>query len=590
MTTYRTGNPLGSKDPRDLYDNAENFDAAINDVENPSFEDRFGRQRTTLRGYDDQFQQFLLNSGYENIGDYAAGLEITARNQIFWRDGELYRAGAVLELPYTTTGDWGSEEGLFVAVGDQSLRQDLAQPSGAGMVGYGDGTVDEALDELYSYSSNMPAAYDADSLVSLVSENSVVWIPPGVEIFARDIELPDDFTLVVDGALRMPPGSPDGSVILKKNGGRNARVVGRGEVDGNKTEQSGADVRHMLVHFVNVDSAEFSVSRCGGNYWPRVLPSTPVGGAVFFDQCPNSIMQNSKVTDYAREGFWMLMCDHSKMLNLTAIGGDDSWSGFQFSGSFNEASNWLSIGAGASSGSFDCMYSTINGWIGKDNRFANTVNFGHQGYPASYSVATNIISIGGDDMGTGNTMNGINVGGSTVGLQLKNIQVEGSVSSGVNISDNSKQVSVAGAVIKNCGGYAITAFSNTPDNYRVSNLEEAGNLLGTIRATGSAVVRVQDSFLSIGPSYSAPAAVVLRNTPVSGGALSGGVSIAGAVPSSPVTVSNSSVRENSVITLQPTNTQAVEASPFVSSINNGSFLISVNGAAAGGAFCRYSII
>lgn len=125
MTTYNTGNPIGSKDPRDLYDNAENFDSAINDVVNPSFEDRFGRQRTTLKGYDDKFQQFLIDSGYVNIGDYGPGLEITERNQIFWRDGELYRAGAALELPYTTTGDWSTEEGLFVGVGDAALRQEL---------------------------------------------------------------------------------------------------------------------------------------------------------------------------------------------------------------------------------------------------------------------------------------------------------------------------------------------------------------------------------------------------------------------------------------------------------------------------------
>lgn len=45
MTTYATGNPLGSKDPRDLYDNAENFDAAMNDRVNVAWSDRFGVSR-----------------------------------------------------------------------------------------------------------------------------------------------------------------------------------------------------------------------------------------------------------------------------------------------------------------------------------------------------------------------------------------------------------------------------------------------------------------------------------------------------------------------------------------------------------------
>lgn len=138
MTSYNTGNPIGSKDPRDLYDNAENLDEAVNTRTAESWDDRFGVARKTWYGMEQDFQQFLIDSGYVNVGDYGPGLEITERNQIFWRDGELYRAGAVLELPYTTTGDWGAEEGLFVAVGDQALRQQLADASdprsGAAMI------------------------------------------------------------------------------------------------------------------------------------------------------------------------------------------------------------------------------------------------------------------------------------------------------------------------------------------------------------------------------------------------------------------------------------------------------------------------
>src|SRR5690625_3833739 len=51
MTTYNTGNPIGSKDPRDLYDNAENLDKAINS-DDLLFTDRLGRTRLTLKGYE----------------------------------------------------------------------------------------------------------------------------------------------------------------------------------------------------------------------------------------------------------------------------------------------------------------------------------------------------------------------------------------------------------------------------------------------------------------------------------------------------------------------------------------------------------
>ena len=44
MTTYNTGNPIGSTDPRDLYDNAENFDSAMHTPE-MTWTDRLGNAR-----------------------------------------------------------------------------------------------------------------------------------------------------------------------------------------------------------------------------------------------------------------------------------------------------------------------------------------------------------------------------------------------------------------------------------------------------------------------------------------------------------------------------------------------------------------
>ena len=149
MTTYNTRNPLGSPAPKDLFDNAQNLDHRENDRERETWPDRFGVQRLTWLGIErnaerqrsqieQRFAHFLASSGYQDIGDYAPGLEITERNQIFWRDGELYRAGAALALPYTATGMWSEEGGLFVAVGDAALRQQLAEPiqGGGELVGW----------------------------------------------------------------------------------------------------------------------------------------------------------------------------------------------------------------------------------------------------------------------------------------------------------------------------------------------------------------------------------------------------------------------------------------------------------------------
>ena len=47
MTTYNTGNPLGSTSPKDLYDNAENLDQAVNSAAD-TWVDRFGETRLTM--------------------------------------------------------------------------------------------------------------------------------------------------------------------------------------------------------------------------------------------------------------------------------------------------------------------------------------------------------------------------------------------------------------------------------------------------------------------------------------------------------------------------------------------------------------
>lgn len=158
MTTYNTGNPVGSTDPKDLYDNAQNLDALVNSTTELSHADRLAVQRKTWHGMEvefdaaqseraGEFAQFLADSAYQDLGVYGAGIEVTRYNQVFLKDGEFYRAAASLGLPYTTTGLWASESGSFVGVGDAVLRQDLDAPGGSDLVGYDSGTAQDVLDE-----------------------------------------------------------------------------------------------------------------------------------------------------------------------------------------------------------------------------------------------------------------------------------------------------------------------------------------------------------------------------------------------------------------------------------------------------------
>jgi len=140
-------------DPKDLFDNAQNLDFAVNDITKAFWKDRFGRSRPTMFGIEQafsaqllsqqqRFDNFIQSSGYKVIGDYTAGpLTITEYNQLIRYQNEFYKLTAATPLDFTTTGNdatsWANDSAHFVSVGDAALRQQLAAPGGAGLVGPG---------------------------------------------------------------------------------------------------------------------------------------------------------------------------------------------------------------------------------------------------------------------------------------------------------------------------------------------------------------------------------------------------------------------------------------------------------------------
>ncbi|MCO2927868.1 hypothetical protein FA260_32775 [Pseudomonas aeruginosa] len=183
MTTYATGNPLGSKDPRDLYDNAENFDNALNNVESDHWSDRFSRSRRTFQGMENsfqsdqdsreqRFQDFLERSAWISLGEYGPGITFTDRNQYVMKDGVAYRPNpSTVTLPYTTTGNWSSESSLFIPLGDDVLSQNLANDSdpakGGELVGWSRNELSEEISTVSSaLNGNSINVWEYASLVS----------------------------------------------------------------------------------------------------------------------------------------------------------------------------------------------------------------------------------------------------------------------------------------------------------------------------------------------------------------------------------------------------------------------------------------
>ncbi|HED3826993.1 TPA: hypothetical protein ACW71Q_000455 [Klebsiella variicola] len=159
MSTYKTGNPLGSAAVKDLFDNAENLDFALNSLTALIWTDRLGKVRPSFFGMetsflsqmssqesrftsqladqDTRFNTFIASSGYDIIGDYTVGtipegnpLTITEYNQLIRYNNELYKLTAATDIPFTASGKtdetWtATDSAHFVSVGDAALRQNL---------------------------------------------------------------------------------------------------------------------------------------------------------------------------------------------------------------------------------------------------------------------------------------------------------------------------------------------------------------------------------------------------------------------------------------------------------------------------------
>lgn len=144
MTTYNTGNPLGSAAAKDLCDNSQNFDHLSNDRENETWPDRFGVPRLTWYGMEKMNESAIAGYGWILTDSFQDGATLTEPNQALrWKlpdgNGEYYRWDG--DFPKSvptgstpdTTGGVGS--GAWLSVGDAILRTNLADSEGYKLVG-----------------------------------------------------------------------------------------------------------------------------------------------------------------------------------------------------------------------------------------------------------------------------------------------------------------------------------------------------------------------------------------------------------------------------------------------------------------------
>lgn len=156
MSTTPTNLPVPSESPRDLKFNAGKIDEFVTSMAQ-QFIDRFGNSHYTIEGMRWIAQQAIAAFGYITLDSFEDGNTLTLPNQVLRLEstGEYYRWDGAFPkvVPAGSTPDstGGIGTGAWLSVGDATLRGDLAQTTGAGLVNTTlGGTVQEKLEDVLS--------------------------------------------------------------------------------------------------------------------------------------------------------------------------------------------------------------------------------------------------------------------------------------------------------------------------------------------------------------------------------------------------------------------------------------------------------
>jgi hypothetical protein len=125
MTTYKTGNPIGSTAVKDLYDNAENLDFAVNDMTSTVWEDRLGVLRKTWLGVESEGDTDPPWTAYTpQIRASVGQLEQTLiRFAGFRVRGDIIDIRIIFDIVNNGTGNDALYIGVPVTIGDHSILQ-----------------------------------------------------------------------------------------------------------------------------------------------------------------------------------------------------------------------------------------------------------------------------------------------------------------------------------------------------------------------------------------------------------------------------------------------------------------------------------
>ncbi len=359
-------------------------------------------------------------------------------------------------------------------------RRDLLCASSASLISYLPDAIGAASKTVQSklygdmsvkdFGANGGGADESAAANAMLEAHNYLKIPSGFTLVAKNIELRNNSTVIVDGTLKLPSGCADFDKALYATG-KTGIVIIINELDGNVIGQSGNIGTH-LVYLINCVKPIVNIKYMHGHYVASGAAMPPVdgirnksSGCVFLYQATEAKVDIGMISGWGREAVYLLNCNNSEASLGHAQGtGFTEYSGIQVSGRNNKILHASVDNAGASGVGFDTAYGSISNIISTNSRANSGVNFGHLGYPATGSVAENIVVDGAYAYG-------ISVASSTIDLSISNFNVSNSGIGGISFSDNSVRGKIVNGLVSQSGRYNLNASVTVVD---VSNVRSEG--------------------------------------------------------------------------------------------------------------------
>lgn len=238
MTTYNTGNPIGSTDARDRLDNSENMDILENSTTLNEHPDRLGTMRKTRKGmelehdnqisaheaeHDNQMQSFeddfdsrLAGMAFTRVGTFTTGATLTdMRQTLLWevsQGGDGYEYGwsgafsKVVPPSSTPATSGGVGAGAWIDRTQDTLRSELQNFIDSSGHVYNESELDAAS------IANDPAI--KTQILAAINRLSKLNVQSGAATFATDTGAANAYVVSLTPALVAPRG--EGMVIRVK--------------------------------------------------------------------------------------------------------------------------------------------------------------------------------------------------------------------------------------------------------------------------------------------------------------------------------------------------------------------------------------